>query len=168
MLCLSLVTMVVRGRVEMKRNKKILFSISMMMIVGLIALLGSRLTAAGGDVDLVEIASVFQTEDILLEEWSFYAREHLVDMNTEKEVQEYVKELQQKFPDWDWSTSETSDKWEVSAVSPTSKHHTEMLQVMATHTKQPVNAYIVYRVNGDEWNKEMESFFTDEPLKSRL
>src|SRR4051812_48510728 len=168
MLCLSLVTMVVRGRVEMKRNTKILFSISMMMIVGLMAILGSRLATANGDVDLVEIANVFQTENIMLEEWSFYAREHLVDLSTEKEVQEYVKELQQKFPDWDWSRNATSDKWEVTAVSPTSKHHTEMLQIMATHTKQPVNAYIVYRVNGDEWNKEMEPFFTEEPFKTRL
>jgi len=152
----------------MKRNTKVLFSISLMMIVGLMVFLGSRLTEASGELDLVKIAGAFQTEDILLEEWSFYAREHLVDLTTEKEVQEYVKELQQKFPDWDWSTSETSDKWEVTAVSPTSKHHTEMLQIMTTHTKQPVNAYIVYRVSGNEWNKEMESFFTKDQVKNRL
>jgi hypothetical protein len=160
--------MVVRGREEMKRETKVLFGISIMMIVGLIAVLGSRLTAASGELELIKIADAFQTEDILLEEWSFYAREHLVDLKTETEVQEYVKELQQKFPDWDWSTSETSDKWEVTAVSPTSKHHTEMLQIMATHTKQPVNAYIVYRVGGNEWNKEMESFFTKDQFKTRL
>ncbi|NYE05958.1 hypothetical protein F4694_002733 [Bacillus niacini] len=152
----------------MKRKTKVLFSISLMMMVGLIAVLGSRLAAAGSEPDLVKIADAFQTEDILLEEWSFYAREHLVDLTTEKEVQEYVKELQQKFPDWDWSTNETSDKWEVTAVSPTSTHHTEMLQIMATHTKQPVNAYIVYRVSGNEWNKEMESFFTKDQVKKRL
>lgn len=152
----------------MKRKTKVLFSISLMMLVGLIAVFGSRLTAASGELDLVKIADGFQTEDILLEEWSFYAREHLVDLTTEKEVQVYVKELQQKFPDWDWSTSKTSDKWEVTAVSPTSKHHTEMLQIMATHTKQPVNAYIVYRVSGNEWNKEMESFFTKDQVKNRL
>ncbi|MEC1520684.1 YwmB family TATA-box binding protein [Neobacillus niacini] len=152
----------------MKRKTKVLFSISLMIMVGLIAVLGSRLTAASGELDLVKIADAFQTEDILLEEWSFYAREHLVDLTTEKEVQGYVKELQQKFPDWDWSTSKTSEKWEVTAVSPTSKHHTEMLQLMATHTKQPVNAYIVYRVSGNEWNKEMESFFTKNQVKNRL
>jgi hypothetical protein len=152
----------------MKRKTKVLFSISLMMMVGLIAVLGSRLAAAGSEPDLVKIADAFQTEDILLEEWSFYAREHLVGLTTEKEVQEYVKELQQKFPDWDWFTHETSDKWEVTAVSPTSKHHTEMLQIMATHTKQPVNAYIVYRVSGNEWNKEMESFFTKDQVKNRL
>ncbi|WP_419955036.1 YwmB family TATA-box binding protein [Neobacillus niacini] len=152
----------------MKRKTKVLFSISLMIMVGLIAVLGSRLTAASGELDLVKIADAFQTEDILLEEWSFYAREHLVDLTTEKEVQGYVKELQQKFPDWDWSTRKTSEKWEVIAVSPTSKHHTEMLQLMATHTKQPVNAYIVYRVSGNEWNKEMESFFTKNQVKNRL
>jgi hypothetical protein len=152
----------------MKRNKKVLLSISFVMIVGLMAVLGSRMTEASGEQDLVKIADAFQTEDILLEEWSFYAREHLVDLTTEKEVQEYVKELQQKFPDWDWSTSKTSDKWEVTAVSPTSKHHTEMLQIMATHTKQPVNAYIVYRVSSNEWNKEMETFFTKDQVKNRL
>jgi TATA-box binding len=152
----------------MKRNKKVLLSISLVMIVGLMVFLGSRMTEASGELELIKIAGAFQTEDILLEEWSFYAREHLVDLSTEKEVQEYVKELQQKFPDWDWSTSETSDKWEVTAVSPTSKHHTEMLQIMATHTKQPVDAYIVYRVSGKEWNEEMESFFTKNQFKNRL
>ncbi|MEH6991217.1 YwmB family TATA-box binding protein [Neobacillus drentensis] len=152
----------------MKRNTKVLLSISLVMIVGLMVFLGSRMTEASGELELVRIADAFQTEDILLEEWSFYAREHLVDLSTEKEVQEYVKELQQKFPDWDWSKSKTSDKWEVTAVSPTSKHHTEMLQIMATHTKQPVDAYIVYRVSGKEWNEEMESFFTKNQFKNKL
>jgi hypothetical protein len=152
----------------MKRKTKVLFSISLLVMISLIAVLGSRLTAASGELDLIKIADAFQTEDILLEEWSFYAREHLVDLTTKKEVQEYVKELQQKFPDWNWSRSATSEKWEVTAVSPTSKHHTEMLQIMATHTKQPVNAYIVYRVSGNEWNKEMEFFFTEDQVKNRL
>jgi hypothetical protein len=152
----------------MKRKTKVLFSISLLVMMSLIAVLGSRLTAASGEPDLIKIADAFQTEDILLEEWSFYAREHLVDLTTKTEVQEYVMELQQKFPDWNWSTSKTSEKWEVTAVSPTSKHHTEMLQIMATHTKQPVNAYIVYRVSGNEWNKEMESFFTEDQVKNRL
>ncbi|MFP7298633.1 YwmB family TATA-box binding protein [Neobacillus niacini] len=150
------------------KRKKVLFSIGILMIVGLIAVFGSRMTEASGGLELVKIADAFQTEDILLEEWSFYAREHLVDLSTEKEVQEYVKELQHKFPDWDWSESGASDKWEVTAVSPTSKHHKEMLQIMATHTKQPIDAYIVYRVSGNEWNKEMESFFTENQFKNRL
>lgn len=153
----------------MKRKAKLFIGISMMLIIGLGTALGFRQAAeASGDNDLLKIADVFQTENILLEEWSFYAREHLVDLKTENEVEEYVKELQERFPDWVWSRSETSEKWEVTAVSPTSKHHKEMLQIMATHTKQPIDAYIVYRVSGEEWNKEIESFFTRDQFKTRL
>lgn len=153
----------------MKRKVKLFIGISMMLIIGLGTALGFRQAAeASGDNDLLKIADVFQTENILLEEWSFYAREHLVDLKTENEVEEYVKELQERFPDWVWSRSETSEKWEVTALSPTSKHHKEMLQIMATHTKQPIDAYIVYRVSGEEWNKEIESFFTRDQFKTRL
>jgi hypothetical protein len=155
-----------KGEIEMR--KKFLSIFIMMIIVTTMVGLGNRLIEAKGGLDIVKIAQLFQTEDIMLEEWSFYAREHLVDLNSEKEVQEYVQELQQKFPDWNWSRTETSQKWEVTAVSPTSKHHTEMLQIMATHTKQPVNAYIVYRVSGKEWNKELESFFTKDQYENRL
>lgn len=152
----------------MKRKTKLFFCISMILIIGLGSALGFRQAEASGDNDLLEIADVFQTENILLEEWSFYAREHLVDLNTEKEVEEYVEKLQARFPDWVWSRNDTNEKWEVTAVSPTSKHHKEMLQIMATHTKQPIDAYIVYRVSGEEWNKEIESFFTKDQFKTRL
>nr|WP_263324206.1 YwmB family TATA-box binding protein [Neobacillus sp. Marseille-Q6967] len=154
----------------MAKKTKLFIIISIMVTVGLITVLGFRSADAGSgsDLDLLKIADVFQTEDILLEDWSFYAREHLVDLQDAKEVEEYVKELQSRFPDWDWSLQETSEKWEVTAVSPTSKHHKEMLQIMSTHTKQPVDAYIVYRVSGEEWNKEIESFFTKDQFEDRL
>jgi hypothetical protein len=164
MLFLSLETMVIRGRVEMKR--KSMFFLGMIAIASFL-MVGMR-SQSTEDRDLLKMISVFQNENILLDEWSFYAREHLVDLKSEKEAQEYAKELQRKFPDWDWSTKNTSQAWEVTAVSPTSKNHHEMLQIMATHTKQPVNAYIVYRVSGEVWNKANESFFTTDQYKNRL
>ena len=155
----------------MKKNTKKFFMISILMIVGLIiVVIGNQKTEAKAQsgLDLLKITSVFETEDILLDEWTFYAREHLVDLNTEKKVQKYVKELQTMLPDWEWSYQETDQKWEVTAVSPTTKHHKETLQILATHTKQPVNAYIVYMVSGNEWNKEQRSFFTGKPFENRL
>ena len=137
--------------------------VSLMMVV-----IGNRQTDAQSGLDLLKITSIFETEDILLDEWTFYAREHLVDLNTEKKVQKYVKELQTMLPDWEWSYQETDQKWEVTAVSPTTKHHKETLQILATHTKQPVSAYIVYRVSGNEWNKEQKSFFTNKQFENRL
>jgi hypothetical protein len=145
------------------------FFIAIMIVCSiLVVLMGNRTTEAGKTQDLEKIGSIFQTEHIVLNEWSLYAREHLVDLKSEQDLEVYAAELKQKFPDWDWSVQTDSEKWEVSAVSPPSNHHQEMLQLMATHTKQPTDAYIVYRVNGKAWNKEAKSFFTSDQFKNRL
>jgi hypothetical protein len=159
----------------MKRNSKIVLSV-MTIISFILVVIGNQTTEANGgigrffqkEVDLIKIGSILHAENILLDEWTFYAREHLDGMKSEQEVKEYAKKLQQQFPDWEWSEKSTSQKWEVTAISPTSKHHKEMLHIMATHTKQPVNAYIVYSVSGNEWNKSAESFFTTSQFESRL
>lgn len=160
----------------MKRYRN--FFLSMMTILSLtLVVFGYKTTEASeyGALtrstdarDLAKIGSVFQAEHILLDEWSFYAREKMTGIQSEQDVKEYAEKLQEKFPDWDWSIKNTSQKWEVTAVSPTSKHHNEMLQIMATHTKQPVNAYIVYSVSGKEWNKAIAADFTTKEFKSRL
>jgi hypothetical protein len=157
----------------MKRNSKILLSV--ITIISLIlVVIGNQTTEANvrsifqKEMDLTKIGSILQAEDILLDEWTFYAREHLDGMKSEQEVKEYAKKLQQKFPDWEWSEKSTSEEWEVTAISPTSKYHKEKLQLMATHTKQPVNAYIVYSISGKEWNKSTEAFFTTNQFESKL
>ncbi len=118
--------------------------------------------------DLAKIGTVLEAEHILLNNWSFYAREHVTGLKSEKEVKEYAEKLKRKFPSWQWTVKEDRQKWEVTAVSPTSKHHKEMLQLMATHTKQPINAYLVYSVSGNKWNKSSQAFFTSELFKNRL
>ncbi|MGG3560684.1 YwmB family TATA-box binding protein [Neobacillus rhizosphaerae] len=164
----------------MKRYRS--FFLSVMTILSLILVVfGYNTTEANGNGaftrfqanpdgadDLAKIGSVLEAENILLDEWSFYAREKMTGIKSERDVKEYAEQLQEKFPDWDWSIENTSQKWEVTAVSPTSKHHSEMLQIMATHTKQPVNAYIVYSVSGKEWNKAIAAYFTTKEFKSRL
>ncbi|WP_040207071.1 YwmB family TATA-box binding protein [Neobacillus jeddahensis] len=124
--------------------------------------------APKGSDDLAKIGTTLQAEHILLSDWSFYAREQVNGLKSEQELQAFAKQLQKQFSDWEWSVTNTSQKWEVTAVSPTSKNHQEKLQLMATHTKQPVNAYIVYSVSGKEWNQSQEAFFTSDQFKSRL
>jgi hypothetical protein len=153
--------MVVRGRVEM-RNKTTYFLVILVM-AGMFFF--EMKSFAAKELDVLKLISIFKNEDILLKEWSLYAREHLVSLKSEKEVQEYAEKLQQKFPNWQWTVTDTSHKWEITAVSPTSKHHREKLQLMATHTKQTVDAYIIYRVSG---KKDAESFLTTVQFKKRL
>jgi hypothetical protein len=160
----------------MKRNRKILLSV-ITIISFILVVIGNQPTEANGggiqsifqkEMDLTKIGSILQAEDIMLDEWTFYAREHVDGLESEQEVKEYAKQLQAKFPDWVWSEENTGEKWEVTAESPPSKHHREKLQIMATHTKQPVNAYIVYSISGKEWNKSTEAFFTTAHFKTRL
>ncbi|WP_052404754.1 YwmB family TATA-box binding protein [Bacillus rubiinfantis] len=117
--------------------------------------------------DLVRIAEKLHAEPILLKEWSFYAREQ-VTFNSDKEVQEYADRLQQEFPEWDWNVKNSSHSTEITAVSPISQHHNEMLQIMATHTKQPIDAYIIYRVSGKQWNTSTKSLFTAAEFNQKL
>ncbi len=118
--------------------------------------------------DLGKIGEILYAENILLEEWSFYAREQVTGFKGETDVKEYADELRQKFPDWEWKVNETSEKWEMTAVSPTSTHHTEELQFLATRTNQPPAAYIVYSVRGKQWNESSERFFATSDFQDRL
>jgi hypothetical protein len=160
--------MLVRGRADMREKSRQLLPTIIIVSIILVVMMGHQTTQADSGVDLVKIGSIFQKEKISQSEWSLYAREYLVDLKSEAELQQYAKELQQKFPQWNWIVSNSSQKWEVTAVSPSPKHHQEMLQIMTTHTKQPSSAYIVYRVSGKEWNKSAESFFTTGSFKQRL
>jgi hypothetical protein len=163
----------------MKRKSNIFLGVMTMIGFILVVIGNQTIEAQGGIVsifpnevagaqDLAKIGALLQGEDILLNEWSFYAREQLSGMKSVQEVQEYAETVKQKFPDWSWTVTNSHQKWEITAISPTSKHHIEKLQIMATHTKQPVHAYIVYSVSGKEWNKRSETFFTTAQFKNRL
>ncbi|MBS4212643.1 MULTISPECIES: YwmB family TATA-box binding protein [Neobacillus] len=114
--------------------------------------------------DLGKMAAVFQAEDIMLQDWSFYAREQAAGID----VKEYANVLRKKFPDWRWTERTTSETWEMTAVSTASNHHSEKLQFLATRTKQPTTAYIVYSVRGNEWNEASKSFIMSSQFENRL
>lgn len=118
--------------------------------------------------DLAKIASIMEAEDILLQDWTFYAREFRAGLTSETDVKEYAAQFKRKFPDWTWTERTSGETWEATAVSPTSNHHSEKLQIMATHTKKPFDAYIVYSVSGTQWNKASEQFFKTAQFKNRL
>jgi len=50
----------------------------------------SLILPKGAD-DLAKISSILQSEHILLDDWSFYAREHVTSMKSMEEMQDYAK-----------------------------------------------------------------------------
>ena len=150
-------------------KKKIAFILTVLVMIGFSSLfIGNKTSVASGELDLEKMVSVFKNENILLKDWSLYARENAVNLKNEVEVRKYVRKLQQKFPDWKWSELNTSQKWEVTAVSPTSNNHQETLQILYTRTNGPAYTYIVYRVSGKQWTKQTKSFFASDQYKNRL
>jgi hypothetical protein len=154
--------------VEMKN--KTMYIVLFLMVGIIFFQFGNQTTVSAGerDTDLEKLVTAFQNENIVLTGWSLYAREHLVNPKSADEVKEYARKLKKEYPNWEWSEKNTSQEWEVQAKSPTSKNHQELLQIMATHTKKPMDAYIVYRVSGKKWNKESASFFASDQYKNRL
>ncbi|SFB04060.1 MULTISPECIES: YwmB family TATA-box binding protein [unclassified Bacillus (in: firmicutes)] len=147
------------------------FILSIIVIIGFImSQLGNMTTVANQELDLQTIATVLKDENILLNEWTFHAREHLLSFKSDREVEEYVTQLQEKFPKWQWSETSDGHKWEVIAVSPASKHHQEKLQMIATLTNDKIDAYMVYEVKGQKWSKESEAFLSKhfEPRLSNI
>lgn len=156
-----------RGVIDMKTK----FILSIIVIIGFImSQLGNMTTVANQELDLQTIATVLKDENILLNEWTFHAREHLLSFKSDREVEEYVTQLQEKFPKWQWSETSDGHKWEVIAVSPASKHHQEKLQMIATLTNDKIDAYMVYEVKGQKWSKESEAFLSKhfEPRLSNI
>lgn len=141
------------------------------MMVGFVLFQWENRTAVSAgerDLDLLKLVSVFKAEHILLEEWSFYAREHLVNLKSEKEVKAFAHSIERKFPNWKWTESSTSEKWELNAQSPDSNGHQEMIQIMSTRTNQSIEAYTVYRISAPKWDRQSESFFTTRQYQKRL
>jgi hypothetical protein len=148
--------------------KKLMLIFSIIVIIGFIMFqLGNKTTVANKELDIETIANVLQDEDILLNEWTFHAREHLVLLKSDEEIQMLVKELQAKYPDWEWTESSDQQKRKVTAVSTTSKHHQETLQIITTLTKQQVDAYMIYEVKGGKWNQKSKTFLANH-LETRL
>ena len=137
----------------MKKTKIIL---TVLGLVGLILLnIGDKTTAADGKLDLLKMASVLQDENILINEWSLYAREKMVNLQDQKEIKSYTEELKQQFPDWEWATN--SDKVHSESVGVLKQgSETESIKILSTSTNGQFQTYVIYEVKGQVWDKKVE------------
>ncbi|MGN7399365.1 YwmB family TATA-box binding protein [Cytobacillus praedii] len=136
----------------MKKTKKIF---AIVVLIGFMLVnLGNKTTVADGELDLLKIASVLQDENILISEWSLHAREKM-EMLDEAEIKEYTKELQQQFPNWEWSVQSSVGHSEAVAVL---KHgnKTETIKILSTPIKDQYQTYVIYEVKGQGWNQKVQ------------
>ncbi|MBT2690538.1 YwmB family TATA-box binding protein [Bacillus sp. ISL-47] len=141
--------------------KNIAIFLSIIGIIGFMMInIGNKTTVAKGELDLLTLASVMQGENILIKEWSLHAREKMEGFQSLQEVKAFTDELQQKYPDWEWSFQTTKSSWEATAVVEDSKTQSETVKILSTPTKGQVQTYVIYEAKGQGWEKEEQSLAT--------
>jgi hypothetical protein len=135
----------------MKKTKLFLISLS---VVGLIILsIGNRAIGANSESDLVKMAAILERENIMIQEWTLYARNNLEIFNTTNEMNIYVEGVRKKFPNWKWTVSHEDDKWEATAVN-SREGVKEKIRILSTVTSKQVQTYTIYEVTGNGWKEE--------------
>lgn len=139
-------------------NKKITFILSFFGIIGFILLqAGNKTTVANGLQDLSDMAKILQAENIMINEWSLYAREKM-DASFQEETAE---DLMEQFSDWEWSTSSHEKHKEFKAISTSSKFR-EIIRIVSSSENLQAPAYVIYEVKGPRWGTDAESFMKNQ------
>ncbi|PLR76171.1 hypothetical protein CU633_17070 [Bacillus sp. V3-13] len=138
--------------------KKLSIVLSFIGIIGFIIFqLGNRTTVANGQQDLLTLAKKLRDENIIISEWSLHAREKLETFQTAHDAEQYIDALQQEFSTWKWSNFDGKKHREVTAFLDGSNYQ-EKIRVLITPGNQEIHAYLIYEVNGKQWNEISENF----------
>lgn len=139
-------------------NKKITIILSFFGIIGFILLqAGNKTTVANGHHDLSAMAKILQAENIMINEWSLYAREK-TDASFQEEA---VQDLMEQFSDWEWSTSSDANHKEITAISASSKFQ-EIIRIVSSSKNLHAPAYVIYEVKGPRWEQDAETFLKNQ------
>lgn len=140
-----------------------------LIVIGIICIMminmGNQTTIAEGELDLVTIASTLQDENIIIREWSLYAREKMENIQSIEDVMNYIGKMKQQFPDWEWNITSTKRHLEAVAVLKM-EGKTESIKI-STPIKGPVQAYVLYEVKGLDWNQQLQ-FELQQQMSNRI
>lgn len=127
-------------------------------IIGIISFMminiGNKTTIAEGELDFITIASTLQDENIMIREWSLHAREKMENLQSIEDVRNYIGEMKQRFPDWEWKMTTTKKHLEAVAVLKM-EGKTESIKI-STPIKGQVQTYVLYEAKGLGWNRKLQ------------
>jgi hypothetical protein len=129
----------------MKRILYALFSLSVLSFI-----IFNIASAKGqSETDIEKMASILQRENIIINQWSLYARQKL-----EISGEEQKKALMKQYPDLSWDVSGDEKQWEAAVSFSSEKDVQESIRILSAGTE----TYLVYEVKGSGWSGETEEF----------
>ncbi|WP_349408807.1 YwmB family TATA-box binding protein [Pseudalkalibacillus sp. SCS-8] len=105
------------------------------------------------DKELYDITRVMNQSGIEIKEWSLYGKNNFGFVSDFSGYVLLVESLQAKLPNFRWDrVVESSEHWNVSGTFVNSLGFQERVSVFAYPHKNRYNTYIIYEVQGNEWN----------------
>lgn len=135
------------------------------IIISLLLLTQSKQIKAVNETDLEKFVSVLQDENIMVTEWSVYAREMLPNVTTKKELNQFAGQLKKRFPEWNWFMKQAGDQIKVTGHSRT-EHYDESIDIILDD-KSKQGALFSYNMKGDRWD-EVNAHIIKNTSKSRI
>lgn len=146
------------GGFQVKWNKKMFSYIGFICL--LVMIFGSQSIVAHTKTDIISLAERVETaKDLNIEKWSVFSREINHEITTKLDFENWFLTISQSFPDFVWT--EEYDKGEWKAVGSYINQHsmTETIKLSTSRKHSKMISYLVYEVEGQEWEEEHASFF---------
>ncbi|KMY51950.1 YwmB family TATA-box binding protein [Peribacillus loiseleuriae] len=136
-------------------------TLTYIIFLGLILnFLGNSTSVAKNKSDIEKIIGLLESNiNIEIGDWSVYAREKTLMIDTRKDFNKEVKKLQRTFPGFTWTTTAEEEKWTATAtyVDPQT-NLTESLHLMSTQEESHIVSYMIYEAKGHSWNADYSAF----------
>lgn len=137
----------------MRKYTNVALLLSILCVV--IIFIHSKPIIAHTENDLAQFASVLKHENILITEWSVYARE-VLPISTTNEVEQLASRVMEKFPTWKWRTNQTNEQLEIIGRLQQSNYE-ETISIISSH-KNNGKTLLAYKITGNLWNEQVNHF----------
>ncbi|WLD93141.1 YwmB family TATA-box binding protein [Alkalihalobacillus sp. AL-G] len=144
-------------------GKKVLMT-GLMLTILLACFSGAQAKQSNwNDQALVQITSVMQQSDIDIKNWSLYGKSTSGFVSDFTGYVNVVESLQAKSPSFNWEKIiESNEHWSVTGFNIHSSGIKERVSVFAYPHKKQYKTYIIYEVEGHDWNSQVWDSFKPE------
>ena len=138
------------------------------LIIFFIHMISGNQAKVANQTDLNKIMDVITEHHGIVHEWSVLAREELKAGTTIAELERMAKKWQQLWPQFAWKQEIIGDKWYFTGIlTDPALQYAEKLQIAANLMNETAEGFILYEINGTEWNHNVKQI-ADEMLLNRL
>ncbi|WP_051348818.1 YwmB family TATA-box binding protein [Peribacillus kribbensis] len=133
------------------------------LLIGFISLMiGKTTIIAKNDSDLARMVEVLKHEkEMKIKEWSVFARESDLSIDSKSKFYKKTAELKAKYPDFSWSFDPEERALTAAGVKNNRESGLkETIKVMMPLSKKDPVSYMLYEVKGEKWSGQYSGYLS--------